>query len=207
MGLGNVPSRVDVVVGTERLNKLNFHEPLDMVAQAQGGMTLESLQVELARHGQTLPIESPAADKATIGGILSANVSGPSRFAYGSPRDWLIGITVARPDGTLTKAGGRVVKNVTGYDMGKLYVGSLGTLGVIVDATFKLAPLPTASVALVTPCPSVEDALSLAAQVLALPGQPTAVHAVNRQASDMLDMPGLFPPQNGGFLLVWVCGT
>ena len=206
MGLGNVPSQVDLVIGTERLDKLNFHEPLDMVAQVQAGTTLESLQAQLARHGQTLPIESPAAGKATIGGILASDVSGPSRFAYGSPRDWLIGITVALADGTLTKAGGRVVKNVTGYDMGKLYVGSLGTLGVIVDATFKLVPLPASSVALLTPCATVEDALSLATRILKLPGQPTSVHAINRIAADRMEMPGVFSPQHGGFLLAGYSG-
>ena len=206
IGLGNVPSRVDLVIGTERLDKLNFHEPLDMVAQVQAGITLESLQSQLARHGQMLPVESPAAGKATIGGILASNMYGPSRFAYGSPRDWLIGITVALADGTLTKAGGRVVKNVTGYDMGKLYVGSLGTLGVIVDATFKLVPLPASSVALLAPCATVEDALSLATGILKLPGQPTSVYAINRQAADTLEMPDLFPPQHGGFLLVGYSG-
>ncbi len=206
VGLGNVPSRVDLVIGAERLDNLNFHEPLDMVAQAQAGMTLESLQAQLARHGQTLPVESPAYGKATIGGILASDVSGPSRFAYGSPRDWLIGITVALADGTLTKAGGRVVKNVTGYDMGKLYVGSLGTLGVIVDATFKLVPRPASSVALLTPCATVEDALSLATGILKLPGQPTSVHAVNRIAADRMDMPDVFSPQHGGFLLAGYSG-
>ena len=206
MGLGNVPSRVDMVIGTEKLDNLNFHEPLDMVAQVQAGVTLESLRARLARHGQTLPMESPAAGKATIGGILASNVSGPSRFAYGSPRDWLIGITVALADGTLTKAGGRVVKNVTGYDMGKLYVGSLGTLGVIVDATFKLVPLPSSSVAVLTPCASIEEVLSVAAKILGLPGQPTAVHAINRTAADALDMQDLFPPHRGGFLVVGYSG-
>ena len=206
VGLANVPSRVDLVIGMERLDRLNFHEPLDMVAQVQAGMTLESLQTQLARHGQMLPIESPMAGKATIGGIVASDVTGPSRFAYGSPRDWLIGITVALADGTLTKAGGRVVKNVTGYDMGKLYVGSLGTLGVIVDATFKLAPLPTSSVALAAPSASVEEALSLAAGMLNLAGQPTSVHAVNRIAADRLDMPDLFPPHHGGFMLVGYSG-
>ena len=206
MGLGNIPSRVDMVIGTERLDNLNFHEPLDMVAQVQAGMTLESLQAQLARHGQTLPVESPIAGRATIGGILASNVSGPSRFAFGSPRDWLIGITVALADGTLTKAGGRVVKNVTGYDMGKLYVGSLGTLGVIVDATFKLVPLPASRTAVLTPCASTEESLSLAAKVLMLPGQPTAVHAINRAAADALDMQYLFPPHHGGFLLVGYSG-
>ncbi len=206
MGLGNIPSRLDMVIGTEKLDNLNFHEPLDMVAQVQAGMTLESLQAQLARHGQTLPVESPAASKATIGGILASNISGPSRFAYGSPRDWLIGITVALADGTLAKAGGRVVKNVTGYDMGKLYVGSLGTLGVIVDATFKLVPLPSSSIAVLTPCTSTEESLSLAAKVLMLPGQPTAVHAINRAVADALDMEDLFPPHHGEFLLVGYSG-
>ena len=99
-------------------------------------------RVRFARRGQFLPLEVPLPALATVGGALAANSSGPSRLAYGTARDWLIGIVVAQADGTITKSGGRVVKNVTGYDLNKLYIGSLGTLGVILEATFKVAPMP-----------------------------------------------------------------
>ena len=135
MGLGNPPTGLDLVLGLERLNGLAFHEPADLVAAAQAGMTIDAFLGELARHGQTLPLEFPLSSKATVGGVLAANAGGPSRLAFGGLRDWLIGLRVVRASGEVTKSGGQVVKNVTGYDLNKLYTGSLGTLGVIVEAT------------------------------------------------------------------------
>src|SRR5262245_56878132 len=118
-----------------------------MTATAHAGLPLAQLNRELARHGQWLPIDS-AFDAATIGGIVSTNDSGPFRHRYGTPRDLLIGVTLALTDGRIVKAGGHVVKNVAGYDLGKLVSGSFGTLGAIVDATFKLLPIPQASTTL-----------------------------------------------------------
>jgi glycolate oxidase FAD binding subunit len=108
----------------------------------------------LARHGQWLPLDPAFADRATIGGLLATNDSGPLRHRYGTPRDLVIGVQLATADGTLAKAGGQVVKNVAGYDLGKLVTGSFGSLAAIVSATFKLSPLPKASMTLVV---SVED--------------------------------------------------
>jgi glycolate oxidase FAD binding subunit len=118
-----------------------------MTATAHAGVTLAQLNHELARHRQWLPVDA-AFDQATIGGIVATNDSGPLRHRYGTPRDLLIGMTLALTDGRIVKTGGTVVKNVAGYDLGKLMSGSFGTLGAIVDATFKLLPIPQASATL-----------------------------------------------------------
>ena len=138
---------------------------------------------------KTLPLEAPLPSRATIGGILAADASGPSRLAYGTPRDWLIGIKVVQSDGSVTKSGGRVVKNVTGYDLNKLYTGSLGTLGVIVEATFKVAPLPPEKRTLLAIYPSISAAMEVAGELLRQSFVPQALEVIN---SDIMGrMPGL----------------
>ena len=129
MALGNAPRGVDLALGLGRLNRIIFHEPEELVAGVEAGITLKALQDELAMKGQFLPIDAPLPSRATVGGFLASNVIGPSSIAYGTARDWLIGLRVVNADGCITKCGGKVVKNVTGYDLNKLYVGSLGTLG------------------------------------------------------------------------------
>ena len=144
LGWGRIPASIDLMVSTARLNTLLVHRHGDMTATAHAGLPLAQLNRELSRHGQWLPIDS-AFDAATIGGVVATNDSGPSRHRFGTPRDLLIGVTLALTDGRVVKAGGHVVKNVAGYDLGKLVSGSFGTLGAIVDATFKLLPIPQAS--------------------------------------------------------------
>jgi glycolate oxidase FAD binding subunit len=143
MDWGRTPDSVDVVLGMGRLKRLLAHAHGDLTATVEGGLSLVAANRALARHGQWLPLESPF-EGATIGGVLAANESGPLRHRYGTPRDLLIGVRLATTDGRLVKAGGNVVKNVAGYDLGKLVTGSWGRLAVIVAATFKLAPLPRA---------------------------------------------------------------
>ena len=138
----NPPARYDVALSTKRLNALYEYDPRDLTIGVGSGMTVAELSALLARNGQFLPLDAPHASQATIGGTLAAGWAGPRRTAYGRPRDLLIGAVVALADGTLAKTGGMVVKNVTGYDLGKLYVGSHGTLGVIVRTNFKLLPAP-----------------------------------------------------------------
>lgn len=140
MHIGNVPSRYDIGLSLLRLDQVVEHEPADLTVTCQAGITLDRLQRHLGQHGQLVPLDPAWGEEATIGGILAANASGPSRHAHGAPRDFTIGMKVVTADGRITKAGGRVVKNVAGYDLCKLYIGSLGTLGVIVEASFKLAP-------------------------------------------------------------------
>ncbi len=141
-GAANPPSRYDVAISTLRLDALYDYDPRDLTAGLGAGTTVAQLQRTLAEHGQFLPLDAPLASQATIGGTLAAGWAGPRRAAYGRPRDLLIGVTVALADGTLATSGGMVVKNVTGYDMGKLYVGSHGTLAAIVRANFKVLPAP-----------------------------------------------------------------
>ena len=140
--LGNAPKRLDLVLSVQRLQQQLAYEPGDMTTTVQAGMRLADLQMSLQQHGQFLALDPSAADSATLGGIVAANLSGPRRLLYGSTRDLLLGSAVISLDGKRTKAGGRVVKNVTGYDLNKLYIGSLGTLAVIVELTWKVHPQP-----------------------------------------------------------------
>ena len=161
---GRQPSSVDLVVSTSRLTRLIAHRHGDLTVTVQAGMTLRNLNVALSAERQWLPIDS-AFDEATIGGIVATNDSGPSRHRNGTPRDLVIGITLALTDGRLVKAGGTVVKNVAGYDLGKLVSGSHGTLAGIADVTFKLVPIPQSSATLVV---DYADAGALARDVAAL---------------------------------------
>ena len=144
LGWGRRPSPIDLVLSLGRLNRVVAHEYADMTATIQAGAPIEAVDRELARHGQCLAIDS-AFEGTTVGGAIATNDSGPRRHRYGTPRDLLIGIRLATTDGRLVKAGGNVVKNVAGYDIGRLMSGSFGTLAAIVSATFKLVPLPRAS--------------------------------------------------------------
>ena len=141
--LGNRPARPGIALDLSGLNRLVDFQPADLTVTVEAGVTIEQLDRALAQDGKHVPIAAPMGDRATVGGTLAAGISGPLRAAHGLPRDWLIGVSVVGADGTRTKAGGKVVKNVTGYDLNRLYTGSLGTLAVITEATFKLAPAPT----------------------------------------------------------------
>jgi glycolate oxidase FAD binding subunit len=141
-GVGGPPARAGLVLGLTRLRAIVEHEPGDLTVTAQAGLTLSELQTALRARGQWLSLDPPDAERATLGGVLAANASGPRRHLYGTARDVLIGVTVVTADGSIVRGGGRVVKNVAGYDLPKLFIGSQGTLGVIVEATFKLRPVP-----------------------------------------------------------------
>ena len=125
----------------------------------QAGATLGAVQAALAEHGQRLPWDPPISLDATIGGLLASGAAGPLRLGYGTPRDWTLGMRVALSDGRVVKSGSKVVKNVAGYDTHKLHLGALGTLGVIVEATFKLAPQPASQRTLLVSFERLEDAL------------------------------------------------
>lgn len=147
-GLGNVPARYNIAVDTRRLSGIAEFEPADLTITVQAGTTLGGLRAATAAHGLMVPFDPAIPDSATVGGVLAANVSGTARVSLGQLRDFTIGMRVVTADGRLARAGGRVVKNVAGYDLCKLYIGSLGTLAVIVEATFKTAPLPQKQLAL-----------------------------------------------------------
>jgi glycolate oxidase FAD binding subunit len=142
IGWGNPPRRCDLILWTRRLDRVIEHAWADMTATVQAGCPVARLQHVLAEHGQRLALDPLWPETATIGGILATNDSGSLRARYGTLRDLVLGLTIALPDGTLARSGGKVVKNVAGYDLPKLMTGALGTLGVITEATFRLYPLP-----------------------------------------------------------------
>ncbi len=142
---GRPAGHIDLMLDMRRLNRVLAHQHGDLTATIEAGASLGDVNHALAAHGQWLPLDPPFAGQATIGGILATNDSGPLRHRHGAPRDLVIGIQLATTDGVLSKAGGQVVKNVAGYDLSKLVTGSFGSLAAIVSATFKLAPLPSAS--------------------------------------------------------------
>lgn len=177
--LGGRPERYDVALLTRRLDRVVEYEPADLTITVEAGLTLAELADTLARHGQFVPIEAPLPGRATVGGALARNTSGSLRTGYGSARDLLLGVRVAQPSGSVVKGGARVVKNVAGYELPKLLIGALGTLGVLTEATFKVFPLP-------------RDPFTLA---IGLPDAGTATALVHRlreqhlhpMAADLLD--------------------
>ena len=140
--VGPPPARGGLVLSLRRLARVVEHEPGDLTVTVEAGLTLDGLQSALRARGQWLSLDPPDGERATIGGLIAANASGPRRHLYGTVRDLLIGLTVVIADGSVVRGGGKVVKNVAGYDLPKLFVGSCGTLGIVVSATFKLRPLP-----------------------------------------------------------------
>jgi glycolate oxidase FAD binding subunit len=164
---GPPPARCDVVADMTRMNRIIEHAAGDLVVRAETGVLLGQLSEVLAEKGQRLALDAPPA--ATVGGVVATGTAGPLRLRYGTPRDLLIGITVVRPDGRVAHSGGKVVKNVAGYDIGKLFAGSLGTLGLITEATFRLHPLASLS-AYVTR--HYDDATAAAEAVVAAAASP-----------------------------------
>jgi glycolate oxidase FAD binding subunit len=142
LGWGNSPTRGDLILSTARLTTILEHAWADLTVSVEAGCTIQRLQETLAQHGQRLALDPLWPKRATIGGVLSTNDSGALRLRFGALRDLIIGATIALPDGTLASSGGKVVKNVAGYDLPKLVTGALGTLGVITRAVFRLHPLP-----------------------------------------------------------------
>jgi glycolate oxidase FAD binding subunit len=168
---GSPPTALDVMVSTSRMDRILEHAAGDLVVTVQAGVPLAALQDHLARSRQWLALDPPESG-ATVGGVVAAAASGPRRLLYGTPRDVLIGVTVVLADGTVAKSGGKVVKNVAGYDLGKLFTGSFGTLGVIAECTFRLHPLPPARRVVAA---EVADPAEAARSVYATGAVPTAI--------------------------------
>ncbi|MGH7820769.1 MAG: FAD-binding oxidoreductase, partial [Candidatus Binatia bacterium] len=162
---GNPAEKLDVVLSTSRLDAVVEQAAADLTLTVQAGATLSAVNETLRPSGQWLPFDPPHAAETTIGGLIAANASGPSRQAFGTVREWLLGVRCVLAGGTAVKSGGRVVKNVAGYDLHKLLVGSFGTLAVIVEATFKLRPLAEESSTLTFSLPEIGRLLALAARV------------------------------------------
>lgn len=177
--LGCSPTRYDLALSTAALNRIVDYHPDDLVVTVQAGATLGAVQAELARHGQWLPWDAPLPERASVGGLLASGAAGALRLGFGPPRDWTLGMCVALGDGRLVRSGGRVVKNVAGYDSHKLQIGALGTLGVIVEITFKVAPLPTRRQTILAAFTDPELPGRAIEQLRAAPLQPIAIAALN----------------------------
>jgi glycolate oxidase FAD binding subunit len=175
LGMGDPLERFDLALETQRLNRVLDASQADMVVTVEAGATLEQLNEELAKGGQFLPLDPMGGPGHTIGGLLATGLSGPLRLRYGSARDNLIGLRVALPDGKLARSGGKVVKNVSGYDMNKLHLGALGALGVIVEAAFKVYPLPLHELTLSRQARDPEAAWDEVARALGSKMQPVAL--------------------------------
>jgi glycolate oxidase FAD binding subunit len=172
---GAAPLRVDVVLSTACLNAPVDHCAGDLTATVPAGASLATVNQIIGRERQWLPLDPAASDRATIGGIIATNDSGPRRQKHGTPRDLIIGVEMALVDGRTAKAGGRVVKNVAGYDLGRLLCGSFGTLAVITSATFKLMPSPPASRTVVATAQHARGLIDLALAIAAAPLTPSAI--------------------------------
>ena len=175
---GNPPRKADVILSMRRQNRVIEHAWADLTVTVEAGCTIAELQRTLAEHGQRLAVDPLWPERATIGGILSTNDSGSLRLGYGALRDLIIGITLVLADGTIAKSGGKVVKNVAGYDLPKLATGAMGTLGVITRAVFRLHPLPRNTRTLTI---AVDDADAMQRVVLAILGAQLAPAAVQAQ--------------------------
>ncbi len=180
LGLGGSPRRLDAVISTRRLDRVIEYAPSDQVVVVEAGTTLAALQKVLAKNGQRLACDPPQADRATVGGLLSTNAFGPLRTRYGSLRDLLIGVSIMRVDATVARGGGKVVKNVAGFDLPKLVVGALGTLGLIATATFRLHPLPEATTTLRIDGVPASAVRSLVAALQEEQIEPAAMVAIGR---------------------------
>ena len=176
MSLGNPPRELDLILSTARMNAVVEHVPGDQVVRVQSGIRFGELQERLAGSDQMLGVDPPeAGDGATVGGIVATNSSGPRRYRYGTIRDLIIGITVVLADGTVAKAGGKVVKNVAGYDLSKLFTGSLGTLGVIAECNFRLHPRPETARTVAVELPDTASAGAASQAILHAQIVPSAV--------------------------------
>lgn len=183
MALGNPPRQVDVVLNTSRLNRVIDHDHANLTVTAESGISLAALQQLLANQRQFVPFDPPFPERSTVGGIVAANLNGPRRSCCGSVRDLVIGMKVALINGEQIKAGGKVVKNVAGYDMCKLFVGSLGTLGIITEATLRLAPVPE-NAATVLASGTFAQARQLVHDLNRCPLLPTAVFLLNEYGTE-----------------------
>ena len=176
--MGNRPVSFHLIVSTARMNRVLVYEPADLTATVESGCVLSTFNQFAAGHRQTIPLDPFGDASATLGGIVATASSGPLRCGYGTPRDWLIGLRVVHADGGITRAGGKVVKNVAGYDLCKLYTGSFGSLAVIAEMSFKLRALPAAEKTLVFYADNAESLCSLALRINDSDVHPSAMEMI-----------------------------
>jgi glycolate dehydrogenase FAD-binding subunit len=172
LAIGNCPERFDIALSLKDLNRVWHYEPADLTVSVEPGMKFGDFQHFVARHGLWLPLDPPGGGRASLGGIVATNSAGPLRLRFGTPRDMVLGMKVATTEGKVIKTGGRVVKNVAGYDLTKLMLGSFGTLGVMVEVSFKLYPLSVDRATFVLAFDSLESTRDFRRQLLRSPLDP-----------------------------------
>ena len=205
--LGAPPTAMGLVICMQRLDQIIEYDADDLTITAQAGVTLEALQAVVRQKGQMAPLDAAGPGSATLGGIAAANLSGPLRLRHGSPRDLLLGLRVALCDGSVINAGGKTVKNVAGYDLTKLFVGAMGTLGAICELTLRLAPSPEARAMIAASLPRAR-ALEAAAQIAGSWLEPASLEIADPHAAERLArfLPAA-PAGDSWLLLVGVLGS
>jgi glycolate oxidase FAD binding subunit len=183
---GNPLMRADVILSTERMSRIIEYSPPDLTVTVEAGLALNDLNRALERSGQWLPLDPPGSYKASLGAIAACASSGPLRFGFGTPRDYVIGLRLAHADGSESRSGGRVVKNVAGYDMNKLYVGSFGTLAIMTELTFKLRPLPRHTASVLVTAKDHQLLASVAETILSSQAQPSSIFLLKPAPQSLL---------------------
>lgn len=184
LSMGGVPARYDVALDVSKLNRIISYDPGDLTLSVEAGCTLSTVNAALAEHGQFLPLAGPFRESTTIGGTIVSGIDSPLRQRYGTARDFVLGMEFVTGEGKLAKSGGRVVKNVAGYDMHKVMIGSLGTLGVLTRVNFRTFPFPTESTALVAKFDSLRAAMELRHRVVRSALSPLTLDVINVGGND-----------------------
>jgi glycolate oxidase FAD binding subunit len=202
MKMGGIPKKIDILLSTGRLNRITDRDCENLTLSAESGLTLGEVQQGLAKVGKGyfLPLDPPFTDKATLGGIVATNSSGPKRLLYGTARDMMIGAKAVFPNGDTVVSGGKTVKNVSGYDMCKLLIGSYGTLGILCEMTFKLLPLPEKEATLLLSFAGLESADDFVRELRGGQLIPSSLEILNAKAVQKMKYPMSMPP-NGSYLV------
>jgi glycolate oxidase FAD binding subunit len=202
MGIGGIPAKIDIILSTLRLNRITDSDCENLTLSAECGITLKEVQKSLAKVGKGyfLPLDPPYTEKATLGGIVATNSSGPKRMLYGTARDMIIGTKTVFPNGDIVVSGGKTVKNVSGYDMCKLLIGSYGTLGILCEMTFKLLPLPEKEATLLASFARIEEADVFVRELRGSQLIPSSIETLNAMAVQKMKYSISMPP-NGNYLV------
>jgi len=202
MGIGGIPKKIDIILSTSRLNRITDSDCENLTLSAESGITLSEVQKSLAKVGKGyfLPLDPPFTDRATLGGIVATNSNGPKRLLYGTARDLIIGTKAVFPNGDVVVSGGKTVKNVSGYDMCKLLIGSYGTLGVLCEMTFKLLPLPELEATLLLSFETIEEADGFVRELRGSQLIPSSIEILNAMAAQKMKYP-VSMRTNGNYLV------
>jgi glycolate oxidase FAD binding subunit len=202
MGMGGIPKKIDIILSTSWLNRITDSDCENLTLSAECGITLNEVQKSLAKVGKGyfLPLDPPFTEKATLGGITATNSSGPKRLLYGTARDMIIGTKAVFPNGDIVVSGGKTVKNVSGYDMCKLLIGSYGTLGIICEMTFKLLPLPEKEATLLLSFARLDEADGFVREMRGSQLIPSSIETLNAMAVQKMKYSMSMPP-NGNYLV------